>query len=222
MVMTVPSNSVRLTRRPPCSQLRSLPWRSTVLPLVWPAGWRKTPTVPLDSSQRSWRSFGISLQTSERQPGDQAGPSAQAQPSKSLWTRAVALMHLLNLGSRNANSSTAIPSPFTLAVSFARATVARVIGQCAVAQERGPEGARSDAGPSASLETSDLVTLNAHLNARRSRGSGWCLGDAGGRPRGHFRRDAGENRQQWQRGLAMRTSASSGACFRIDMPRSPS
>ena len=41
---------------------RSRPWRSTVLPLVWPAGWRKTPTVPLDSSQRSAGRSGISDQ----------------------------------------------------------------------------------------------------------------------------------------------------------------
>jgi hypothetical protein len=44
----------------------------------------------------------------------------------------VELMHLLNLGSRNANSSTAMPSPLTFAVCFARDTVARVAGRPAI------------------------------------------------------------------------------------------
>ena len=56
-----PSYSVRITRRPPCSQLISRPWRSRVLPLAKPEGWRKVLTWPLDASHFRMRLFGISL-----------------------------------------------------------------------------------------------------------------------------------------------------------------
>jgi hypothetical protein len=58
-----PSCSVRVTRRLPCSQVTRRPCGSTVLPLELAAGERKTPTVPVGSSQRSIRSLGMSLQT---------------------------------------------------------------------------------------------------------------------------------------------------------------
>ncbi len=68
--MTDPSNSVRVTRRLPCSQLISRPWPSKVFPLVYPAGCRKTVTAPDASSQRSIRSFGMSLNSRHRQAGE--------------------------------------------------------------------------------------------------------------------------------------------------------
>src|SRR4051812_18621800 len=66
----------------------------------------------------------MSLQISERQPGDHAGPSAQAQPSKSLCTRAVALIRVPNRSSRNTNSFEAIRSPPMFALFIAPDTVA--------------------------------------------------------------------------------------------------
>src|SRR2546427_7450966 len=38
----VPSYSVRVTRRPLCSQVMSRPWRSRVLPLAWFEGLRRS------------------------------------------------------------------------------------------------------------------------------------------------------------------------------------
>ena len=63
ITVTDPSCSVRVTLRGPCSQLSSRPSRSTVFPLVYADGERKTPTAPVVSSQRSIRSFGMSLHT---------------------------------------------------------------------------------------------------------------------------------------------------------------
>ncbi|CAJ7185256.1 Uncharacterised protein [Burkholderia pseudomallei] len=56
-----PSYSVRVTRRVKCSQVTSRPARSRVLPFALFDGWRNTPTVPLCSSHRSIRLFGMSL-----------------------------------------------------------------------------------------------------------------------------------------------------------------
>src|SRR5258705_9617913 len=74
-VITLPSASVRETRRPPCSQVSRRPWRSRVLPLAYPEGLRNSLTAPLASSQRSMRLFGMSLQTSERVSPNHTGPS---------------------------------------------------------------------------------------------------------------------------------------------------
>ncbi len=59
--MTVPSYSVRVTRRLSCSQVTSRPWRSRVLPFEKFDGLRNTLTAPVSSSQRMMRSFGMSL-----------------------------------------------------------------------------------------------------------------------------------------------------------------
>ena len=59
--VTVPSYSVRVTRRLSCSQVTSRPWRSRVLPFEKLEGFRKTETTPVSSSQRMMRSFGMSL-----------------------------------------------------------------------------------------------------------------------------------------------------------------
>jgi hypothetical protein len=60
-VVMVPSYSVRETRRVPCSQVSSRPWRSRVLPLAKFDGLRKTVTAPVSSSQRMMRLLGMSL-----------------------------------------------------------------------------------------------------------------------------------------------------------------
>ena len=62
-VVIVPSYSVRETRRLPCSQVRSRPWRSRVLPLAKSDGLRKMVTAPVSSSQRTMRLLGMSLQS---------------------------------------------------------------------------------------------------------------------------------------------------------------
>ena len=62
----VPSYSVRVMRRPLCSQVISRPWRSRVLPLAWFEGLRKMLTRPLSSSQRMMRLLGMSLQSRQR------------------------------------------------------------------------------------------------------------------------------------------------------------
>src|SRR5438445_7556565 len=60
-VVIVPSYSVRDTRRVPCSQVIRRPWRSRELPLAKFDGLRKTDAVPVSSSQRMMRLFGMSL-----------------------------------------------------------------------------------------------------------------------------------------------------------------
>jgi hypothetical protein len=75
--VTVPSCSVRVTRRLPCSQVISRPSRSRVLPLVYPAKRRKTATEPVSSSRRSIRSLGMSLQTTPVDSTSWMGDSAQ-------------------------------------------------------------------------------------------------------------------------------------------------
>src|SRR5215218_7272280 len=65
-VETVPSYSVRVTRRVSCSQVTSLPWRSRVLPFEKLDGARKTLTAPDDSSHFIRRLFGMSLHSRYR------------------------------------------------------------------------------------------------------------------------------------------------------------
>ena len=60
-VVIVPSYSVRDTRRVPCSQLISRPWRSRVFPFAKLDGWRNTVTAPVGSSHRAMRLLGMSL-----------------------------------------------------------------------------------------------------------------------------------------------------------------
>src|SRR5436190_17495453 len=62
----LPSYSVRVTRRVPCSQETSLPCRSRVWPLELLDGLRNTPTPPVSSSHRMMRLFGMSLQSRYR------------------------------------------------------------------------------------------------------------------------------------------------------------
>ena len=61
MTVIEPSYSVRVTRRPSCSQVTSRPWRSRVLPLAWFDGLRKTLAAPVSSSHRMMRLLGMSL-----------------------------------------------------------------------------------------------------------------------------------------------------------------
>src|SRR6478736_7685679 len=105
------SCSVRVTRRLPCSHETNRPCRSTVCPLVYPAGARNTPTAPVVSSQRNIRSFGMSLQTSDRIAGNQAGPSAQRQPSYSFSTFAEVFTHRANRSSIISKSDSATLFP---------------------------------------------------------------------------------------------------------------
>src|SRR5207249_2732794 len=81
-----PSYSVRVTRRPPCSQVTSRPWRSRVLPLAKLEGLRKTLTAPVSSSHLMMRWFGISLHSRYRPSPNHTGPSAQRRPVASRST----------------------------------------------------------------------------------------------------------------------------------------
>ena len=80
MTVIVPSCSVRVTRRPPCSQVTSRPWRSRVLPLALFEGLRKTLTSPVSSSHFRMRLFGMSLHNRQRRSPNHTGPSLQRQP----------------------------------------------------------------------------------------------------------------------------------------------
>src|SRR5580704_19281842 len=79
-MVIVPSCSVRVTRRAPCSQVTNRPWRSRVLPLELFDGLRNTLTAPVSSSHLSMRSFGMSLHSTKRPSPNQTGPSLQRQP----------------------------------------------------------------------------------------------------------------------------------------------
>jgi hypothetical protein len=80
MVVSVPSYSVRRTRRPPCSQVTSRPCRSRVLPFAKSDGLRKTPVAPVSSSHRIMRLLGMSLQIRLRTSPSHTGPSHQRKP----------------------------------------------------------------------------------------------------------------------------------------------
>src|SRR3954453_14964407 len=56
-----PSYSVRVTRRPPCSQVIRRPWRSRVWPLAKFDGFLQIETAPVSSSHFRIRLFGMSL-----------------------------------------------------------------------------------------------------------------------------------------------------------------
>src|SRR5438876_12380091 len=60
--VTLPSYSVRVTRRVSCSQVTSRPWRSRVLPAALLEGWRLVLVRPVTSSQRRMRLLGMALQ----------------------------------------------------------------------------------------------------------------------------------------------------------------
>src|SRR6185437_6197865 len=76
----VPSCSVRVTWRPPCSQVTSRPWRSRVLPLELFDGLRNTLTAPVSSSHLRMRSLGMSLHNRKRPSPNHTGPSLQRHP----------------------------------------------------------------------------------------------------------------------------------------------
>src|SRR3954471_16755079 len=78
--VTVPSYSVRGTRRVRCSQVTRRPCRSRVLPLALFDGLRKMPTPPVSSSHFMMRLLDTSLNTSMRMSPNQTGPSAQWKP----------------------------------------------------------------------------------------------------------------------------------------------
>src|SRR5215469_3761158 len=79
-IVIVPSCSVRVTWRAPCSHVTSRPWRSRVLPFELFDGLRNTLTVPVSSSHLRIRLFGMSLHNRKRPSPNQTGPSAQRQP----------------------------------------------------------------------------------------------------------------------------------------------
>src|SRR6266571_4897551 len=78
--VTVPSYSVRVTRRLSCSQVTSRPWRSRVLPLALFEGLRKMLTSPVSSSHLRIRLLGMSLHNRHRRSPIQTGPSLHRQP----------------------------------------------------------------------------------------------------------------------------------------------
>src|SRR5215475_16202772 len=85
----VPSCSVRVTWRPPCSQVTSRPCRSRVLPFELLEGLRNTLTAPVSSSHLRMRLFGISLHSRKRPSPNHTGPSLQRQPVKRRSTEAL-------------------------------------------------------------------------------------------------------------------------------------
>src|SRR5271156_4915957 len=89
-----PSYSVRVTRRPRCSQVTSRPCRSRVLPLAFHEVLRKMLTVPVSSSHFRMRSLGMSLHSRKRPSPHQTGPSDQRQPAASCSTEAIGRRHL--------------------------------------------------------------------------------------------------------------------------------
>src|SRR6266851_10060603 len=83
-----PSCSVRVTRRMPCSQVTSRPWRSRVLPLALLEGLRKIVVSPVSSSHLRIRLLGMSLHNRHRRSPSQTGPSLHRQPVYSRSTAA--------------------------------------------------------------------------------------------------------------------------------------
>src|SRR4029077_10487783 len=96
----VPSYSVRVTRRASCSQVRSRPCRSRVLPFALFDGFRKTLIAPVSSSHLRIRLFGMSLQRRYRPSPNQTGPSDQRYPVPSRSTLAELTRYFVKLGSR--------------------------------------------------------------------------------------------------------------------------
>src|SRR5712692_8273914 len=80
ITVIVPSCSVRVTRRMPCSQVTSRPCRSRVLPLALFDGLRKMLTSPVSSSHLRIRLLGMSLHNRHRRSPSQTGPSLHRQP----------------------------------------------------------------------------------------------------------------------------------------------
>src|ERR1043165_6159982 len=80
ITVMLPSYSVRVTRRASCSQVRSRPCRSRVLPIALLEGLRNTLTAPVSSSHLRMRLLGMSLQRRYRPSPNQAGPSDHRYP----------------------------------------------------------------------------------------------------------------------------------------------
>src|SRR5215475_9546896 len=95
----VPSYSVRVTRRPSCSQVIRRPWRSRVLPLAWFDGLRYTEVRPVSSSHFRMRLLGMSLHSTQRASPNHTGPSLHRAPLKSRSTLALKTRYFAKLGS---------------------------------------------------------------------------------------------------------------------------
>src|SRR5215204_3258585 len=95
-----PSYSVRVTRRPPCSQVRSRPCRSRVLPLAKAEGFRNILTAPVSSSHFMRLLLGMPLQRRKRPSPNQTGPSHQRKPVASRSTPALNRTYCAKDGSR--------------------------------------------------------------------------------------------------------------------------
>src|SRR5712691_6127731 len=98
--VTVPSYSVRVTRRESCSQVTRRPWRSRVLPLEKFDGLRYTEVRPVSSSHRRMRLFGMSLHSTQRASPNHTGPSLQRAPVASRSMLVLKTRYLAKLGSR--------------------------------------------------------------------------------------------------------------------------
>src|SRR5437773_7695384 len=96
----VPSYSVRVMRRASCSQVRSRPCRSRVLPFALFEGLRNTLIAPVSSSHLRMRLFGMSLQRRYRPSPNQTGPSDQRYPVPRRSTLAELTRYLVKPGSR--------------------------------------------------------------------------------------------------------------------------
>src|SRR5260370_24406036 len=95
----VPSYSVRVTRRPACSQVSSRPWRSRVRPLGLFAGLRKILTCPVSLSHRVMRSSAASDHKRYRPSPNHTGPSEQRTPTARRSLPALVSRYFAKLGS---------------------------------------------------------------------------------------------------------------------------
>src|SRR5262245_18183464 len=66
ITVTLPSYSVRLTRRASCSHVTSRPWRSRVFPLALFDGLRNTLTAPVSSSHFMMALLGMYVHNRHR------------------------------------------------------------------------------------------------------------------------------------------------------------
>jgi len=85
--VTLPSGSVRVIRREPCSQVMRRPWRSSVLPLALLLGSRQT-VVSSRGAHRMILLRGMSLKSRQPWPAIQTGPSVKPKPLARRSTRA--------------------------------------------------------------------------------------------------------------------------------------
>src|ERR1700733_4695213 len=103
-VVIVPSYSVRVTRRVPCSQETKRPWRSRVLPLVKLDGWRNKSVRPAAAWDALSRAFVRSLKIRACGSPNHTGPSVQTPPVQTRTRPAVPPLYLAKRGSKTSKA----------------------------------------------------------------------------------------------------------------------